>query len=317
MEKHERANRHQGTAPADVTGATAPATPGTTRSRLAHLNDLDDYKVADGEPDIRGWAVKTADGRKIGEVEDLVVDFQAMKVRYMEVELDRKQLGLDEDRHVLLPIGTARLNDDDDVVVVGQDATAVAGLPTYGHGTTPLHDERALHERYGRPGTASPAPHHGDPGDRDVDDLYAGEQFDDRRFFGNRRRRGAAAYLTRAEEELAVGKRRVEAGAVEVHKRVETEHVREHVPVMREEATVERRPIGKDAARAREAKIGEGEIRVPLMAEEVVAEKRTVPKEELVVRKRAVQDEKIVEADLRRERIDVDDTTDRSERDRS
>jgi stress response protein YsnF len=36
-----------------------------------------------------------------------------------------------------------------------------------------------------------------------------------------------------------------------------------------------------------------------------VVQKRVVPREELVVRKREVQEREVVEADLRRERIDV------------
>lgn len=69
--------------------------------------------------------------------------------------------------------------------------------------------------------------------------------------------------------------------------------------------------------RAEEAHIvrREEEIRVPVVEEEVVVEKRPVVKEEVVVRTKPVTDEKIVEADLRKERVDVDDNT-RRDRDR-
>ena len=129
--------------------------------------------------------------------------------------------------------------------------------------------------------------------------------------------RGSEQRLTLSEEELAVGKRQVSAGEVELRKRVETEHVRESVPVTREEVTIERRPLSADAAT--DADIGEDEIRIPLMAEEVVVDKRVVPKEEVVARKHAVQEEKTVEADLRRERVDYDedDLTARADRDAS
>ncbi|HEX7239087.1 MAG TPA: YsnF/AvaK domain-containing protein [Longimicrobiaceae bacterium] len=112
------------------------------------------------------------------------------------------------------------------------------------------------------------------------------------------------ARLTLSEEELAVGKRRVEAGEVGLRKTVETEHVAQSVPVMHEEVTVERRPITD--AHLGDARISEEEIRVPVSREEVVAEKRVVAKEELVVKKHAVQGEQHVEADLRRERAEVD-----------
>lgn len=109
--------------------------------------------------------------------------------------------------------------------------------------------------------------------------------------------------ITLSEEELAVGKRQRAAGAVEVETHVETEHVRESVPVMRDEVTVERRPI--TGATSADASFEEEHIRVPLTEEEVVAEKRAVAAEEIVVRKHQVQEEQTVEADLRRERAEV------------
>jgi uncharacterized protein (TIGR02271 family) len=114
-----------------------------------------------------------------------------------------------------------------------------------------------------------------------------------------------ARRLVLSEEELAIGKRDVEAGEALISKRVETEHVREDVGLRREEAIVERRPVTDDMA-ASGVTIGENEeIRIPLHAEEAVVEKRVVPKEELVVRKRETVDHETVEADLRRERAEV------------
>lgn len=114
-----------------------------------------------------------------------------------------------------------------------------------------------------------------------------------------------ARRLVLKEEELRVGKSRSEAGAVELEKRVETEHVRRDVPLRREEAVIERRPV-TDGMVAGDARIGDNEeIRVPLHAEEAMVEKRVVPKEELVVKKREVVENQTVEADLRRERAEV------------
>ncbi|HEY0778990.1 MAG TPA: PRC-barrel domain-containing protein, partial [Gemmatirosa sp.] len=58
-------------------------------SHLGRLNDLDEYKVADGYPDIRGWDVRTSDGSAVGKVGDLIVDTAALRVRYLDVEVDR------------------------------------------------------------------------------------------------------------------------------------------------------------------------------------------------------------------------------------
>ena len=99
-----------------------------------------------------------------------------------------------------------------------------------------------------------------------------------------------------------------------MRKTVETEHVRQPVTRMREEVTVERHAVGGGGQQSRDTEIGEDEIRIPVVEEEVVVEKRPVVKEEIVVKKHAVSDERTVEADVRRERIDVDDSAIRPDR---
>jgi uncharacterized protein (TIGR02271 family) len=114
-----------------------------------------------------------------------------------------------------------------------------------------------------------------------------------------------ATRLVLSEEELSVGKRGMNAGEVEVTKRVETERVEQPVTLRHDEVEVERRPI-TDGYSAAGATIGESEeVRIPLHAEEAVVEKRIVPKEEVVVRTREVAETEMVEADLRKERADV------------
>jgi uncharacterized protein (TIGR02271 family) len=119
--------------------------------------------------------------------------------------------------------------------------------------------------------------------------------------------------LTRSEEELRIGKREVTRGEVRVGKHVETEHVREPVTTRREEIVVERRPV--EAGARADASIGEDEVRIPLMEEEVVVEKRPVVKEELVVGKRVVEERDVVETEVRREEFDIDDGTKVTSRD--
>lgn len=111
--------------------------------------------------------------------------------------------------------------------------------------------------------------------------------------------------VTRSEEELVIGKREVQAGEVGLRKTVETERVSEKVPLMHEEVEVERHAVNADS-KNRDVDIGEQQIRVPLMAEEAVVNKRVVAKEEIQVGKHAVEETREVKADLRRERVDVD-----------
>jgi uncharacterized protein (TIGR02271 family) len=277
-----------------------------SNQQLARLDELDDYTVAEGDPDVRGWDVIASDGRKVGEVKHLIADPGAMRVRYLEVEIDRDLMAgaSKKERRTLIPIGGARLDDDKDLVILNSLAsTAVAALPMHAAGAGIDRDYEIRHrERFAGPVATTTR-------DRGTD-FYAHEQFDENRF-----RRGRAmteddrSRLTLSEEELRVGKRQVEGGMVALRKRIETERVSKSVPVSREEVTVERRPITAADAGRTDATIGEGEeIRVPVMEEELIVEKRAVPKEEVVISKKTVTEQREVEADLRRERVDVDDS---------
>jgi uncharacterized protein (TIGR02271 family) len=115
--------------------------------------------------------------------------------------------------------------------------------------------------------------------------------------------------VQRTEEELAAGTREREAGALNVRKRVRTDREQIEVPTRHEEVSVERVPVSEGTAT--EAQIGEDEVSVPLTEEEVVVEKRPVAKEEVRIRKDVVEDTEVVEEDVRREEIDVDDQTER------
>jgi PRC-barrel domain protein len=77
--------REKSVAPVEETDAETAA-PGSAVSSLARLRG---YRVAPGDPDVRGWQVYAGDGGIIGQVDDLLVDTAAMKVRYLQVRLDR------------------------------------------------------------------------------------------------------------------------------------------------------------------------------------------------------------------------------------
>ena len=134
--------------------------------RLTRLEELKGFQVADGDHDIRGWEVRTPDDRKIGKVEELIVDPTERRVRYMEVKVGRKALGWDDDRHILVPIGTARLNDaKHDVLIERLPAQGLAGAPAYKRGPITRDYETSLRNYYGATSVS-------DPGDYYKDDLY-------------------------------------------------------------------------------------------------------------------------------------------------
>jgi uncharacterized protein (TIGR02271 family) len=115
--------------------------------------------------------------------------------------------------------------------------------------------------------------------------------------------------MTRSEEELSVGTREREAGRARLRKYVVTDEVTETVPVKREEIRVEREPITDanvgDAMSGPE--LSEEEHEVVLSQEEVVAEKKVVPKERVRLDKDVEIQEETVSEDVSREEIEVDD----------
>ncbi|MEO7520870.1 MAG: PRC-barrel domain-containing protein [Gemmatimonas sp.] len=85
-------------------------------------------RIADGDADIRGWTVQTADGKEIGTVHDLIVDMESMKVRYLEARIYSAALSGDHDRYALVPIASAVLDDDKDVVYLNAAIVDAASL---------------------------------------------------------------------------------------------------------------------------------------------------------------------------------------------
>jgi sporulation protein YlmC with PRC-barrel domain len=123
--------------------------------RVVPLGQLDDYKVAEGDPDVRGWEVLASDGRKIGEVDELLVDTNAMKVRYLDVDVEDGVIGDGMDRHVLIPIGYARLEQERDRVMVdGLSSTDLHALPAYDQGPLTRDFESSVRNSFSSRGTS-------------------------------------------------------------------------------------------------------------------------------------------------------------------
>ncbi|HEY0513164.1 MAG TPA: PRC-barrel domain-containing protein [Thermoanaerobaculia bacterium] len=186
-------------------------------SPLTPLRRLHSYRIAEGDPDVRGWRVLGADGKAIGEVDELLVDREALRVRYLDVTLDSSLFGdavtapvseaarsvssqmaeafvrgtlsetenalvpehlQDRDtRHVLIPIGNARLDPEHDrIVVEGLRAADAPGLPDY-HGQPVSRDfEAGVRQRFDS-AYAHTQEH----------DFYTHDLYDEDRFYAPRR----------------------------------------------------------------------------------------------------------------------------------
>jgi hypothetical protein len=98
--------------------------------RLQELSESD-FEIVDGQPDIRGWDVRNQQGQKLGEVDELILDAQSRKVRYIVLDTDDNELDLD-DKEVLIPIGMAELHEkDDDVILENVTEQHLRSLPEY------------------------------------------------------------------------------------------------------------------------------------------------------------------------------------------
>lgn len=271
----------------------------TGSGRLERLDQNSDVDVASDEPDPRGWTIIGRDGRELGKVDHLIGDTGAMKVRYLVMKADRGIVK--DDRSLLIPIGLAELDTRRNRVIVnGLDATTVHSVPVYTGSSITREDERKICAAFADCHTG--------------EDRYRHARYRDENLYGRSETEGARdreQRITRSEEELRVGTRERKAGEVEVKKHVEIEQVRTPVTTHRQEVEVERRPATGENASGR---MGDQEVVIPVTQEEVIVEKRPRVKEEIVVRTRDVADREIVEEDVRKERVEINQNRSRTDR---
>ena len=110
---------------------------GPDRAGLVRLGELEGVALADGAPDIRGWTVRSAEGRAIGRVDDLLVDTDRMRVRYVAVALDESQMRGDGDHRLLTPVDTARLDLDGREVLLARSVADIADVAHRERGRPP------------------------------------------------------------------------------------------------------------------------------------------------------------------------------------
>ena len=259
-----------------------------------------------GTPEERyaDYGIYDQHGERIGPLNDLFVDVND------EPEYVGVGTGLSENRSVLVPAEAIAIDDRQRRMVVSHPRSVVQTAPSLGYTdeVTPEF-ERRVRVHYGldteeRAGYGAYYAGKAEPtGMIGADSVpHVSDQEDD------------DVRVRRSEEELRVETREREAGEMRVRKRVRTERETLTVPKKRVEVTVERVPVegattGEEASTAPE--IGEEEIVVPMVEEEIVVEKRPVVKEEIRIRKQVVEDLEVVEEDVRREEVEIVDETGR------
>jgi uncharacterized protein (TIGR02271 family) len=127
--------------------------------------------------------------------------------------------------------------------------------------------------------------------------------------------------VTRSEEELVVDKEAHVTERVRVRKVIVEEEVTVTVTLRREELRIEREPIDAEYVADvdhlergnGDAQLTEGELEFVLLAEEPVVQKRVVPVERVKVARDTIVDQHRITDQVRKERIEVDETPVREE----
>jgi uncharacterized protein (TIGR02271 family) len=235
--------------------------------------------------DVDDWIGREAfdpNGDPLGTIADLYVDDDSGQPTWLAVS---QEAGT---RISLIPLAGATA-EGNSVVVAHDKATVKAAPQIEVDGEFSAEDEAILYRHYGYEGGA-------DQPSRQSD----GESGDSRG--------PSEDAMTRSEEELHVDKRKRETGRARLRKWVETENVQITVPVRREKARLVTEAItdsNRDAALSG-PELSEDEHEVVLYDEEVVVEKRVVPKERVRLETEAVTDQVDVDEVVRKERIDFE-----------
>ena len=271
------------------------------------------------EDQYAGYTVVDEGGSKIGKVDDLFLD-ENDQPEYLGVKM-----GFLGTSSTLIPADIATINNEQGSIEISQPKSTVKDGPAfdddreitpeyenevrsyYGLDAATGTDDRGTYADYssGALGAVGPGMREGDTETGE----FRGHSEDDE---GVNQSSGSdledELRVQRTEEELAAGTREREAGQLKVRKRVRTDREQIEVPTRHEEVSVERVPVEGEAS---EAQIGEDEVVVPVTEEEVVVGKRAVAKEEVRIRKDVVEDTEVVEEDVRREEIEVEEATNR------
>jgi len=108
------------------------------------------------------------------------------------------------------------------------------------------------------------------------------------------------------EERLAVGKREVELGEVDIRKTVVEEEQTASVTLRHDEVNVREVDITDRPLQAGEDAFSEGTIRIPVHGEEAVVAKEAFVTGEVVIDKEAVAEERQITDTVRKQRVDVE-----------
>jgi uncharacterized protein (TIGR02271 family) len=243
----------------------------------------------------RGQTLSDTSGDKLGKVEEIYLDAETNEPEWALVNT-----GMFGTKSTFVPVRDAQEADGE--LRVPFEKTTVKNAPKIDpDGQLSQREESELYRYYGldysEARSDSGLPEGGASTGRTdrgvVGDDVSGRETDDA--------------MTRSEEELRIGTTERESGRARLRKYVVTENVTQTVPVRREEVRVEREPItDANVGDAMDGPaISEEEHEIVLHEEEVVVDKRAVPKERVRMDRDTVTEQRQVSENVSKEQVEV------------
>ena len=275
-------------------------------NRLQKLKGSD-YEIMDGEPDIRGWDLQDSTGKDIGTIDDLIFDVQSRKVRYMVVDLDKDYIN-NKSNDVLIPIGIAELKkSDDEVLLPGVTPEMLASLPAYNNNID-TNMETTIRNVLEGVGTAGVGTYLMNDTDKNTDDFYNHEHFNEDNLFKNRiTNTDETTSIPVIEENINVGKRTIETGGKYIKSRIIEKPVEEIINLKEEHAYVERNTVDRSADESDFDAFKEGEIEIKEYAEVPVVAKQARVIEEINIQKNVEERNETIKDTVRKTEVDIED----------
>jgi len=259
---------------------------------MAHFTYLTNDDI--GDQSMEGYSCYDGNGEKCGDVDGVIVD-ESNTPRYVVVNSG----GLFSTKQYVVPFGEiARVDDNDEKVYFGslsKDTLKGGSYPEFNEDWWNNNDYAAWtgHEQ-----KVAQAYGHDHEHTRDGRMDYSSDLYT-RQPEGTQR-------LQLMEERLQATKQREQAGTVTLGKRIVEHTETMNVPVREERVVIERTAGDGRPAAGQELREGEA-IDVPVMRETVNVEKQPYVREEVGVRKEAVERTQQVQDTVRREELDVKD----------
>jgi uncharacterized protein (TIGR02271 family) len=231
--------------------------------------------------DLEGRTAYDPEGHRIGTVDDIFVDESSGRPEWLAIKT-----GLFGTHRSFAPLRGVATQDDDVVLPWNKDLVKDAPRAERDEYLSPEEEDR-LYRHYANR----------------QDEPESGRR-------KSQKGRGDDA-MTRSEEELRARTETQKTGKARLRKWVETEHETVTIPVRKEKVRLEREPItdrNRDAAMSG-PDISESEHEMTLHEERPVVDTEVVPKERVRLEKDVEMGEERVGADVRKERIELDDDT--------